>query len=295
MIACGDDEVGPKDSHGGSAGKSGNGGSGAKGGAVNDGDAGEGEGGAKAPTAGKANAGGQGGSDTDVEVAGAGGSEENGVGGSAGTVDSAGAGGIEGDPISGEGGYAGALEGGSGGAPDEPEEVGGSGGAGDGPPTDPAPTNLLVNPGFEEGWADGWTLDNPGGLSYWQVSVKENSEKARNGTKYLNIYFDPATAYEATASQIVTNVEEGYYKFSMFCQRNPFTALRLFAVGYDEANALDETTVEITDSAWPFAEVSIPVIHVTSGQVEVGIYAESDGTDTYAECDDAELIAVPAP
>lgn len=285
VVACGDDDGGDGDNTGGvSGGKGGaagapRGGGGRGGTGGIDGNPG-GEGGT--PVAGSSSGG------TAGTTAGSGGTSAGTAGTTGGTTPgSAGEGGTGGVIGTEDGGTGGVPEGGTGGVPEEGlgGASAGQGGEG-GSEADPEPVNLIQNPSFEDDTA--WTITGSGAWLH-----HDKAESAHSGHSYLDMW--SASAYTATVSQSITGVPDGDYALTFWRAGggNAFTVQNVYVKGHDESNP--EETVKIptmtTTMVWPMEQFTLSPIHVTSGQLEVGIYSEG-AADGWANFDDFVLLPI---
>ena len=153
-----------------------------------------------------------------------------------------------------------------------------------------APTNLLNNPGLEDGNASSSTV------SSWVQSGDTSASFVKWGYAHsgnLQLALWSANAYLATVSQSVSSLANGTYTFSAWVARGgTFNSLYLFAKNY-KASSPSDSLQAITDSAGSsYTQIVLPGIPVTNGQCEVGIYADAQ-TGAWANLDDFSFTMDP--
>lgn len=137
------------------------------------------------------------------------------------------------------------------------------------------PTNLVTNHSFE---ADGWTTTPTGwnrwaanAASYNAIKVEENGI---TGSYKLTHWSD--AAYEASTYQTLSGLSNGTYTLSAWVLNSGGqNTVQLFAKNYGGA----ERNVDLPVSATKWVKVKIENIHVTNGQIEIGVYSNANANN----------------
>ncbi|WP_225409468.1 glycoside hydrolase family 30 beta sandwich domain-containing protein [Stigmatella hybrida] len=144
----------------------------------------------------------------------------------------------------------------------------------------PTPTNLLTDPGFENGNLSAWN-------SEWHSA--ELAHKVDTDTVYTGNY--KLTHYSAAAYQQLNGqtkgVANGTYRAGVWVRSSGGQrALRLYAKNHGGA----ELTAEIgTGAVTGWTKYTINNIPVTTGTVEIGVYSDANGQN-WAAFDQFELV-----
>ncbi|MDQ0062197.1 S-layer homology domain-containing protein [Paenibacillus harenae] len=142
---------------------------------------------------------------------------------------------------------------------------------------------LTIGGGFEEGDLAGWSGWTPEG----QASAhKEEGAQPRSGNFKLNHY--ASDAYEQTTYRTV-KVPNGTYKASVWFQKGGSTNISLLARNY--GGAAINAPAATTDYVGEWTQLVIPAIHVTNGQVEIGVHSDNAAGE-WVNFDDVELMPV---
>lgn len=137
------------------------------------------------------------------------------------------------------------------------------------------PTNLVTNHSFE---ADGWTTTPTGwnrwaanAASYNAIKVEENGI---TGSYKLTHWSD--AAYEASTYQTLSGLSNGTYTLSAWVLNSGGqNTVQLYAKNYGGA----ERNVDLPVSATKWVKVKIENIHVTNGQIEIGVYSNANANN----------------
>ena len=139
------------------------------------------------------------------------------------------------------------------------------------------PANLLSNGGLEWGNTSGWTDWHGGPAS--QLVDQDNPFAG----SYKLTHF-ASSAFTQLTTQTVA-VPNGNYKYSVWVRTGGgFNSLKLVAKGYGGA----ELNTQITGASGNWTQYTINSIPVTSGQLEVGIWSDSNANN-WATFDNFEL------
>lgn len=144
---------------------------------------------------------------------------------------------------------------------------------------DPAPVNLLTNPGFETGDLTGWT-EWYGSTSAQKVDTDYPQEGSYKLTHWA------ASAYQQLTSQVL-NVPNGTYSASVWVRSSGGqNALRLFAKNYGAS----ELAANMGSGAIAnYTQYTIDNIPVTAGRIEIGVWSDANAGN-WAAIDNFELI-----
>lgn len=137
------------------------------------------------------------------------------------------------------------------------------------------PTNLVTNHSFE---ADGWTTTPTGwdrwaanAASYNAIKVEENGI---TGSYKLAHWSD--AAYEASTYQTLSGLSNGTYTLSAWVLNSGGqNTVQLYAKNYGGA----ERNVDLPVSATKWVKVKIENIHVTNGQIEIGVFSNANANN----------------
>ncbi|HZG56456.1 glycoside hydrolase family 3 N-terminal domain-containing protein [Paenibacillus sp.] len=142
-----------------------------------------------------------------------------------------------------------------------------------------SPANLLANSGLESGDAAGWSEWHSG-----ELAMKADMDQPKTGSYKLTFW--GASPYQQLASQTLS-VPNGTYRFAAWVRSGGGQqALHLFAKQYGGS----EVTAAIGSNPVPgWTYYSISGIQVTSGRIEVGVWADA-GANQWAAFDDFTLI-----
>lgn len=141
-------------------------------------------------------------------------------------------------------------------------------------------TNLLTNPGFEEGSTSGWGSEWHGGA----LAYKVDTDYPYTGSYKLTHY--SASAYQQLNAQ-VKSLANGSYTASVWARSSGGQkVLRLYAKGHGGA----EMTAEIGSGAVTgYTKYTLSNIQVTTGTLEVGVYSDANAQN-WAAFDHFELV-----
>jgi arabinogalactan endo-1,4-beta-galactosidase len=144
--------------------------------------------------------------------------------------------------------------------------------------------NLASNPGFEDS-AEPWVIEGSVGA----VDISDELQNVRNGNFALHYWAD--SAFEFTATQTITGLENGVYSASVWMQGGGGDTLQLSVIDYGG----DLLTVDFAGAGW--REWQNPIIEnivVTNGQCTIVIKVSSTG-GTWGFFDDAGLFLSDTP
>ena len=150
--------------------------------------------------------------------------------------------------------------------------------------------NLLTNPGFEgpnstsadvPGWVETGTIDD---------SWVEWGSNAHSGSYFWNLY--GASPYTVTLTQTVSSLPNGTYTFSAWVTRGAgFNSLNLFAWGFDSSSPSLNANSDSANASG-YSQIVLSGIVVTSGQCNVGVYADGQA-GAWAHLDDFSFTKNP--
>lgn len=145
--------------------------------------------------------------------------------------------------------------------------TGGAGGSG--------ATGQLVNPSFETGTTNGWTVEPADALSKRHAFVQypQGASKAQDGTYEFSTWHMTDT-YTVQLYQIITGLDDGTYTFKGYFARGAQNAAVIYArnCGGADLPAVDIPVTQGTD----WVAVSVTGIEVSGGSCEVGIGVDSN-------------------
>jgi len=140
------------------------------------------------------------------------------------------------------------------------------------------PANLLVNPGFEDGSMQGWTIWHSSA-----ISQMADTDHAATGSYKLTHWAD--TTYQQLTSQKVS-VPNGTYKVKVWVRSSSGHA-ELYLLAKDYGGVELTTLIPNETSDWTLYEIS--EIPVTSGEIEIGVWS-SASAGSWAAFDRFELL-----
>ncbi len=148
--------------------------------------------------------------------------------------------------------------------------------------------NYVVNPGFESGSLNPWTVTGDTAA----LKIQKNAGDAHSGTYSINYYL--ASPFNVTAKQTITGLENGYYRLSAYFDGGgDENSIQLFAEDFGGTKKThDFETIGWGGSGnWVYAVVDM--IQVTNNQCTVGFTVDGIA-GSWGHMDDVALIKVDA-
>lgn len=142
--------------------------------------------------------------------------------------------------------------------------------------------NLISDPSFESGKMGEWKLNGPGAACF----MESNKSNARTGSWTYKYWL--GTPFKSTLTRTV-KAANGSYTLSIWAMGGGGeNGIRLFATGFDSAAPKKQITAKIVNTGWKNWKQYTLEVPVTSGQVTVGIYLDTNA-DCWGNFDDIEL------
>ena len=120
-------------------------------------------------------------------------------------------------------------------------------------------TNLLQNPGFENGNTNSWTLTDPEKISSLSTSTPYE------GAYCLHYYAGSAASFRV--SQTIGGLKNGTYLFTAQCDGLTNSEVKAFAENFGGNNM----STKVTNKGWKMWQSPKIVVTVRNGQCTVGI------------------------
>ena len=152
--------------------------------------------------------------------------------------------------------------------------------------------NYLANPGFEEGAAEPWQLEDIGGAD--QLYVEEKSTDSLSGTWHMHFWSEKENTVEFRMTQNLTDLPAGVYQFEISLMGGDAGETEIYPYVYVDDDEYRGEPMEITGyNDWHTGKVER--IHVGEGcEVTVGLYVKCSGAGNgaWGKIDDAKLNSV---
>lgn len=144
--------------------------------------------------------------------------------------------------------------------------------------------NIISDPSFESGKLGEWKLDGPSAACF----VENNKGNAHTGKWTYKYWLDKA--FKSTLTRKLENLSNGKYTISIWAMggggENEIT---LFAQGFDSTNLKKKAACNITNTGWKNWKKYTLTADVTSGEIVIGIYLDSNA-GCWGNFDDVEVV-----
>ena len=153
------------------------------------------------------------------------------------------------------------------------------------------PENLLQNPGFEDGVAAPWIVEDLGGAK--ELKIEKKTGDSRTGDWHYHFWSEAAGTVEFTLEQQPEALQSGTYSFSIYIMGGDCGAAEVYAYAKRNGEIVSTAPMEITSwNEWHGGTVS-GIEYREGDKLSVGIYVKTDAAGAWGKIDDAALYLTP--